>query len=111
MMHRDPHSTRRAFAPALVLLATCVPTGAQTATVLPTVETDPTAETGDSADDMVFWVHPAAPELSLVIGTDKQSGLAVYDLAGKQLQFLPDGRLNNVDIRYGFSLGPFQVAL
>ncbi len=28
--------------------------------------------------------------------------LAVYDLAGHTLQYLPDGRLNNVDIRVGF---------
>jgi len=51
------------------------------------------------------------PTLSTVIGTDKNGGLAVYDLAGRTLQFLPDGRLNNVDLRYGFPLGGAEVAL
>jgi 3-phytase len=37
-----------------------------------------------------------------VIATDKQHGLYVYDLAGQLLQDLPDGRMNNVDLRYGF---------
>ena len=33
----------------------------------------------------------------------------MYDLAGKVLQFLPDGRMNNVDVRYGFPLGGRSV--
>jgi 3-phytase len=37
-----------------------------------------------------------------VIGTDKNLGLYVYDLDGKLLQTLPDGRMNNVDLRDGF---------
>ncbi len=79
--------------------------------VLPTVETTPVPSSGDAADDMVVWVHPAEPALSTVIGTDKIAGLAVYDLAGNVLQFLPDGRLNNVDLRQDFSLGGSAVAL
>ena len=84
---------------------------AQTATVSASVETDPVPDTGDAADDMAIWVHPNVPGLSLVIGTDKDAGLAVYDLSGDQRQFLPDGELNNVDLRYGFPLGLAQVAL
>jgi 3-phytase len=37
--------------------------------------------------------------------------LAVYDLTGKQVQFLPDGRMNNVDHRDGFPLGGEKVSL
>jgi 3-phytase len=47
-------------------------------------------------------VHPEDPALSLIVGTDKQRGLQLYDLAGRLLQALPDGRLNNVDLRDGF---------
>ena len=35
------------------------------------------------------------------MGTDKHSGLLVYDLSGNQLQHLPVGNLNNVDLRAG----------
>jgi 3-phytase len=76
-----------------------------------TVETEPVTTTGDSADDATLWVNPSDPSLSLVIGTNKQRGLAVYDLAGKQVQFLPDGRMNNVDHRDGFPLGMKEVSL
>jgi 3-phytase len=74
-------------------------------------ETVPMPHDGDAADDSAIWVHPADPALSTVIGTDKQGGLAVYDLAGQQIQYLPAGRLNNVDIRAGFSLGGQPAAL
>ncbi|MHC4428820.1 MAG: phytase, partial [Planctomycetota bacterium] len=72
----------------------------QTVSVEATAETDPTPL--DSADDPAIWIHPTDPSLSLVIGTDKSGGLVVYDLAGQQLQFIPGGQPNNVDVRYGF---------
>ncbi|UCG14573.1 MAG: phytase, partial [Deltaproteobacteria bacterium] len=73
------------------------------------VETDPVPSTGDAAEDPAIWIHPQDSSLSLVVGTDKQSGLAVYDLAGNELQFVPDGQINNVDIRYDFPLGGASV--
>jgi 3-phytase len=79
--------------------------------VFPTVETEPVSTGGDSADDATLWVDPVDPSRSLIIGTNKQRGLAVYDLAGKQLQFLPDGQMNNVDHRDGFPLGSDKVSL
>jgi 3-phytase len=75
------------------------------------VETDPVPSDGDAADDPAIWVHPTDPSLSLIIGTDKKGGLAVYDLTGKQIQYLPDGRMNNVDLRYDFSLSGKPVDL
>lgn len=74
-------------------------------TVSPSVNTEPVESHGDAADDPAIWVHPSQPELSLVLGTQKQQGLNVYDLQGQLLQSLPDGRINNVDLRYGFPLG------
>ncbi len=56
---------------------------------------------GDAADDPAIWIHPSAPEQSLVVATDKRSGLLAYDLSGNQLQHLPAGNLNNVDLRTG----------
>ncbi|MDQ3257754.1 MAG: phytase [Acidobacteriota bacterium] len=79
--------------------------------VTATVETAPMSHARDAADDPAVWVHPTNPARSTIIGTDKQGGLAVYDLAGKQIQYLPDGKMNNVDIRTGFRLGGQSIAL
>ncbi len=63
------------------------------------VETEPVPSSGDAADDPAIWVHPTDPALSTIIGTDKQKGIGVYDLGGRQLHFYRDGDLNNVDLR------------
>lgn len=78
-------------------------------TVAATVETEPVQSYGDAADDPAIWIHPTQPELSLIIGSQKQFGINVYDLEGNLLQSLPDGRINNVDIRYNFQLGDQSV--
>lgn len=75
------------------------------------VETAPVETGGDAADDPAIWIDPADPTRSVIIATQKQSGLYVYDLDGKVLQFLPDGRMNNVDLRSGFRLGGRAVTL
>jgi 3-phytase len=80
-------------------------------TVVPSVETEPVTTHGDAADDPAIWVHPDDPAASLVIGTNKESGLEVYDLDGRRLQILPDGRMNNVDIRDGFPYRGARVSL
>lgn len=66
-----------------------------------------------TADDPAIWVHPTDPSLSVVIGTNKNTsgGLHVFDLQGKQLQFVAGGKHNNVDVRYGFTLGGVSVDL
>jgi 3-phytase len=80
--------------------------------VVPTVETTPVPQTGDAADDAAVWINPSNPAGSTVIGTDKQGGIAVYDLDGRQLQYLDQGaRTNNVDLRPNFPLGGQSVAL
>lgn len=65
---------------------------------LATVETTPVETGGDAADDPAIWIDPVDPSRSVIIATQKQSGLYVYDLSGKMLQFLADGRMNNVDL-------------
>ncbi|MDT7838217.1 phytase [Aquabacterium sp. OR-4] len=67
--------------------------------VAPSAQTEPVHQAGDAADDPAIWVHPAAPERSRVLGTNKREGLMVYALDGRELQRLPVGRLNNVDLR------------
>lgn len=68
------------------------------------VETDAVKTPGDAADDPAIWIHPTQPEASLVLGTNKKQGLYSYGLDGKTRQFLPVGRVNNVDLRQGFSM-------
>lgn len=79
--------------------------------VLPSAETAPVETGGDAADDPAIWIDAKDPSRSVIIATQKQSGLYVYDLSGKVLQFLPDGRMNNVDLRDGFKLGGKTVTL
>lgn len=67
-------------------------------------QTDPVVSYGDAADDPEIWVNKHAPAQSLVYGTDKKSGLNVYDLNGKLLKAMPVGRVNNVDIRYNVTI-------
>jgi 3-phytase len=77
--------------------------------VAPTLETEPVPYDGDAADDPAIWIHPTDPNLSTIIGTDKQGGLAVYDLDGNEIQYLSLGKTNNVDVRYNFPLGETTV--
>jgi 3-phytase len=72
------------------------------------IETEPVDE---DPDDPAIWVNPADPAASRIIGTDKDYGLVVFDLDGRIVQRLPDGRLNNVDIRGDVALGDRTVTL
>lgn len=58
-------------------------------------------------DDMCIWVHPAVPEQSVIVTSDKAAQmLFVFDLDGKTQQALPvEGKPGNIDLRYGFPLG------
>jgi 3-phytase len=69
-----------------------------------------TGGTGGDADDPAIWVNRDDPSQSLILGTDKESGLFVYGIDGTERQFLPDGRLNNVDVR-PFTLSGTSVGL
>ncbi|WP_421738866.1 phytase [Caulobacter sp.] len=75
------------------------------ALVQATMETRPVDHGGDAADDPAIYVHPTDPARSVIVATDKKGGLLVHDLTGKPLQYLPDGKMNNVDLRQGFKLG------
>ena len=61
-------------------------------------------------DDPSIWVHPTAPERSLVLGTVKvaapDGGVAVFGLDGTLRQLVTGiDRPNNIDVEYGFALG------
>lgn len=58
----------------------------------------------DAADDPAIWYNEKMPKKSLIFGTNKTGGLDVYTLSGERLNYYDAGRLNNVDVRYGFPL-------
>ena len=62
------------------------------------VTTDPTVD----ADDPELWADPRDPSRAVMFAADKSDGLYVHNLDGSVRQFLPDGPLNNVDLRSGF---------
>src|SRR5688572_22724947 len=97
---------RRTLALVLTATAVAVPASAQAAghqpgdrQVTARVETpalfDDEAGGDADADDPAIWVHPRDRARSLVIGTAKNGGLRVYDLAGREVQAIAtpaDGR-------------------
>ena len=93
----------------LILALSALPIAAEpVAIAVPAVAE--TEGTGGDADDPAIWVNPADPAQSLILGTDKEAGLFVFGLDGTERAFLPDGRLNNVDVR-PFRMGGAEVGL
>jgi len=83
----------------LAACATTPPIGLPAAEVTAAVETEPVGTANeDAADDPAIWRNPADPEASLIVATDKKSGLLVYDLAGRTRFTDTSGMLNNVDL-------------
>lgn len=73
--------------------------------IQPRVITEPVRH---DSDDPAIWIHPTAPEKSLIVATDKHTdgALYVYNLEGKIVQRVGGlKRPNNVDIASGFVLG------
>ena len=67
--------------------------------VLPSNETPQVITKGDAADDPSIWLNSLYPEKSLIFGTDKRSGIYIYDLSADIVSYNEIGNINNVDIR------------
>jgi 3-phytase len=78
-------------------------------TLVPVLVTEKTAV---DSDDPAIWIHPDDPSKSLILGTDKGGEIYVFDLDGR---IIPEktvsgmGRMNNIDVAYGFSLGDEKI--
>ena len=72
-------------------------------------ESEPVASADDAADDPAIWVHAQDPSRSLIVGTNKQAGLVVYDLQGRLVQELDSGLPNNIDLRQAVQLNGVTV--
>jgi 3-phytase len=67
-------------------------------------ETKPVAQVepdDDAADDPAFWYNENDPSKTLVFGSNKKAGIHSYNLQGEEIQFVPCGKINNVDVRKG----------
>ena len=73
--------------------------------IYPKDETDPVFSSGDAADDPAFWYNQKDPSKSVIFGSDKKAGLHSFSLSGKRIQFIPSGKINNIDSRSGYSFG------
>ncbi len=75
--------------------------------VFPATETDAVGDDPqeDAADDPAFWLNEDEPDSSLVFGTNKKSGVHVFNLLGRQIEFYPFGKINNIDIRQKMQVG------
>lgn len=80
------------------------------ALVMAAMETAPAGARGDAADDPVLWLNPADASKSLILGTNKQEGLVVYNMDGSEAARLPIGLINNVDLRQSAER-PYDVAV
>lgn len=76
-------------------------------------ETDPVKSNigVDAADDPAIWINKESPENSLVLGTNKHGGIHVYNMQGKELQFVQTGCMNNIDLRDDFNYKGKNVVL
>lgn len=99
---------------AALFLAGCeqnparVPPKDAAVTVTPAAETAVMADAEDAADDPAIWIHPAQPDRSLIVATNKKRGLVVYRLDGAEVSRRDDGRMNNVDLRQNIVVGDFR---
>lgn len=82
------------------------------APVMAVLETPSVGTIGDdAADDPAVWASATPVTVigqstpGFVAGTDKKSGLYIYGLDGRILQFMPEGLLNNVDLVEGLTVG------
>jgi len=56
----------------------------------------------DAAGDPEIWGDPSRV---IIFGSGKKIDPHTYDIAGLVTGFIPDGRLNNIDLRGGLATG------
>ncbi|MGH8900343.1 MAG: phytase [Egibacteraceae bacterium] len=106
-----PGATGAASSSAETANLPAAPAGGAVQPITAHAETAAVRNSGDAADDAAVWVHPTDPTRSTVLATDKDGGLAVYDLAGQEINYYSGTKPNNVDLRYNFPLSGKGVAL
>src|SRR5688572_5894789 len=97
----SPSSEDLLFEPPAELFDSPLTSAPAAFSVRPSIETPSLFddESGGSAngDDPAIWVHPTAPDKSLIIVTKKEAGLSVYDLRGNEVQSIDPPPPRNAD--------------
>lgn len=83
----------------LVGLVSLISACSQYPAVTAKFETPQVTTHDDAADDPAIWVDTGQPENSLIFGTDKKSGVHVYNLQGQEIGYTALGDINNIDLR------------
>lgn len=91
---------------AIGLLSACGSRPAATTSAGPTIADVPAlAETAPSAqndgNDLAFWLHPADPARSLVLGTGGTAGLELFSLDGERIGAYTDIDPDQVEVGFG----------
>jgi len=84
---------------ALALLLLFAVSCSQDPNIYASYETPPVITAEDAADDPAIVINFDNPTDSLILGTDKKSGVYLYDLKGNELSYAPLGNINNIDVR------------
>jgi 3-phytase len=83
----------------LALLLLIAVSCSQDPNIYASYETPPVITAEDAADDPAIVINFDNPTDSLIFGTDKKSGVYLYDLEGNELSYAPLGNINNIDVR------------
>lgn len=75
------------------------------------IKTDDVTTLDDSAEDIAIFVNEKNTLQSLIIGTNKNVGITVYDLKGNALYSMPVGEVNNIDLRRNITFNGHKVSL
>ncbi|MCP4849693.1 MAG: phytase [Verrucomicrobiaceae bacterium] len=82
--------------------------------VVAKVETPPSPTKRDVLDNPIVYVDQKNPSASFVLCTNKDranGGIHVYDLKGREIRFMNEGRTNSIDIRYNIPFGGGKISL
>lgn len=60
-------------------------------------ETPQVISPDDAADDPAIWLNQSVPGQSIILGTDKKSGVYAYSLQGEEIGYTQLGKINNID--------------
>ena len=89
------HKASLVLALLLLFAVSC----SQDSNIYASYETPPVITAEDAADDPAIIINFDNPANSLIFGTDKKSGVYLYDLEGNELSYAPLGNINNIDVR------------
>ena len=90
-----PYKVSLVLALCLFFVSSC----SQDSNIYASYETPPVITAEDAADDPAIVINFDNPADSLIFGTDKKSGVYLYDLKGNELSYEALGNINNIDVR------------